>query len=65
MPAFHVRTRYLPDRRDLNRLFPGAAAGSLGARLAKVITTELLPRCDAVIDLHTGADSGPTSRRFG
>jgi predicted deacylase len=55
MPSFLARSRYLPDRRDLNRLFPGAAAGSLGARLAKVVTSELLPMADAVIDLHSGA----------
>lgn len=59
LPAFLMRTRYLPDRRDLNRCFPGAAAGSLGARLAKVTTSELLPRADAVIDLHTGAVNRP------
>ena len=59
LPAFLTRTRYLPDRRDLNRCFPGASSGSLGARLAKVVSTELLPACDAVIDLHTGAVNRP------
>lgn len=59
LPAFLTRTRYLPDRRDLNRCFPGAASGSLGARLAKVVTSDLLPACDAVIDLHTGAVNRP------
>lgn len=54
-PAFSNRSRYLPDRRDLNRLFPGSPKGSLGGRLAHIITTELLPHCNAVIDLHTGA----------
>ena len=55
IPAFSNRSRYLPDRRDLNRLFPGSAQGSLGGRLAHVLTSELLPHCDAVVDLHTGA----------
>lgn len=55
VPAFLNRSRYLPDRRDLNRLFPGSSTGSLGARLAKVISDELVPRSDVVIDLHTGA----------
>jgi len=55
VPAFSNRSRYLPDRRDLNRLFPGSKKGSLGGRLANVLTRELLPHCDAVIDLHTGA----------
>lgn len=59
LPAFLMRTRYMPDRRDLNRCFPGAASGSLGARLANVITSQLLPLCDAVIDLHTGAVNRP------
>ena len=59
LPAFLMRTRYLPDRRDLNRCFPGGASGSLGARLANVVTTEVLSRCDAVIDLHTGAVNRP------
>lgn len=58
-PAFVARMRYLPDRRDLNRLFPGSEKGSLGARLAHAISTNLLPACDAVIDLHTGAVSRP------
>lgn len=55
VPAFLNRSRYLPDRRDLNRLFPGSATGSLGSRLARVVSEELIPRCDAVVDLHTGA----------
>ncbi len=55
VPAFLNRSRYLPDRRDLNRLFPGSEKGSLGARLARVISEELVPACDLVIDLHTGA----------
>ncbi|MFT6179534.1 MAG: putative deacylase [Paracoccaceae bacterium] len=55
VPAFLNRSRYLPDRRDLNRLFPGSSTGSLGSRLARVVSEELIPRCDAVVDLHTGA----------
>lgn len=49
------RSRYLPDRRDLNRCFPGFAKGSLGARMANLITKEFLPHVDYAIDLHTGA----------
>jgi predicted deacylase len=55
VPAFLNRSRYLPDRRDLNRLFPGSSSGSLGSRIARIITETLIPRADAVIDLHTGA----------
>ncbi len=58
-PAFTSRTRYLPDRRDLNRIFPGSEKGSQGSRLAHAITTKVLPLCDAVIDLHTGAVNRP------
>ncbi len=54
-PGFLARSRYLPDRRDLNRLFPGTKSGSLGSRLAMVISTQILPSVTHVIDLHTGA----------
>jgi predicted deacylase len=49
------QSRYLPDRRDLNRAFPGSDRGSLTARLAAVLTSEVLGRCTHGIDLHTGA----------
>ncbi|MGK0184960.1 MAG: putative deacylase [Verrucomicrobiales bacterium] len=55
VPAFLSRSRYLPDRRDLNRLFPGSVRGSLGARLAKVFCDEVLSHASVGIDLHTGA----------
>lgn len=58
-PAFVTRSRYMPDRRDLNRLFPGSATGSLGARLARVLTEDVLPHADFAIDLHTGAANRP------
>ena len=53
--AFERHSRYLPDRRDLNRSFPGSASGSLASRMARVIFDELVPRCDYGIDLHTAA----------
>ena len=49
-----AQTRYLPDRRDLNRSFPGSASGSLAARLASLFTTQVLERASHAIDLHTG-----------
>lgn len=49
------RSRYLPDRRDLNRSFPGSDRGSLAARLADLFMTEIVARCSHGIDLHTGA----------
>ncbi|WP_394692453.1 succinylglutamate desuccinylase/aspartoacylase family protein [Hyphobacterium sp.] len=54
--GFINHTRYLPDRRDLNRSFPGAAKGSLAARLAKLFMTEIVARCEVGIDLHSAAE---------
>lgn len=50
------RSRYLPDRRDLNRSFPGSARGSLSARLAHKFFNDVVARCTHGIDLHTGSD---------
>lgn len=49
------RSRYLPDRRDLNRCFPGSEQGSLAARLAYLFTEKILKHANYAIDLHTGA----------
>ncbi len=48
-------SRYLPDRRDLNRSFPGSSKGSLASRIAKVFFDEIVLKCDLGIDLHTAA----------
>jgi len=48
-------SRYLPDRRDLNRSFPGTDKGSLAARLANLFMTEIVAKSTHGIDLHTGA----------
>ncbi|AXH96694.1 succinylglutamate desuccinylase/aspartoacylase family protein [Ornithinimicrobium avium] len=48
--------RYLPDRRDLNRSFPGSPRGSLAARIAHLLMTEVVAKCEVGIDLHTGSD---------
>ncbi|NNJ70744.1 MAG: succinylglutamate desuccinylase/aspartoacylase family protein [Kiritimatiellales bacterium] len=53
--GFVGQSRYLPDRRDLNRSFPGSPKGSMASRLAHVIMSEVLPHCTHVVDLHTGA----------
>ena len=55
LPAFDRHSRYLPDRRDLNRCFPGSSAGSLASRMARTIFDEIVLRCDYGIDLHTAA----------
>lgn len=54
-----VRTgnRYLSDRRDLNRMFPGRAGGSVGAIIAYAVFTEVISRCDALVDLHTASNN--------
>jgi predicted deacylase len=54
--GFMTGDRYLPDRRDLNRSFPGSARGSLAARIAHVFMTEVVAKCELGIDLHTAAD---------
>lgn len=54
--GFNTRDRYLPDRRDLNRAFPGSPRGSMAAQIAHLIITEIVQRCSIGIDLHTGAD---------
>jgi len=48
-------SRYLPDRRDLNRSFPGSEKGSLAARVAHLFMSEIVHNCSHGIDLHTGA----------
>jgi predicted deacylase len=53
--GFNSLTRYLPDRRDLNRSFPGNYKGSLTSRVAKVFFEEIVKVSDFGIDLHTGS----------
>lgn len=49
------KTRYLPDRRDLNRNFPGSSSGSMARRIAHVLFQELVVKSEFVIDFHTAA----------
>ena len=53
--GFNYKSRYLPDRRDLNRSFPGSRRGSLASRLAYVFMKEIVNKSTHGIDLHTGA----------
>lgn len=53
--GFNSKSRYLPDRRDLNRCFPGSPRGSLASRLAHLFLTEVVDKCGYGIDLHTAA----------
>jgi predicted deacylase len=54
--GFTLDSRYLPDRRDLNRCFPGSMRGSLGGRLARLFMDEVVARSDYGLDLHSGSD---------
>jgi predicted deacylase len=53
--GFINQSRYLPDRRDLNRSFPGTGAGTLAGRLARIFADEIAGNCTHGIDLHTAA----------
>ena len=53
--GFHNRSRYLPDRRDLNRSFPGSEQGSMASRVANLFLRQIVQRADFGVDLHTGA----------
>lgn len=54
--GFMAGDRYLPDRRDLNRSFPGSPRGSLAGRIANLMMREVVDKCEVGIDLHTGSD---------
>jgi predicted deacylase len=53
--GFRRGSRYLPDRRDLNRYFPGNPNGSAAARIAHSFFNNVVAHCDALVDLHTGS----------
>lgn len=57
LPAFQRAMRYLPDRRDLNRHFPGDPNGSLAARVAYRVFDDLIRQCDFLLDLHTASNN--------
>ncbi len=58
--GFETQSRYMPDRRDLNRCFPGSAKGSLSGRAAHELFDEIITKCDYGLDLHSAA-SGRTN----
>lgn len=53
--GFNERSRYLPDRRDLNRCFPGSERGSMGGQMAHLLMREVVAKSTHGVDLHTGA----------
>jgi predicted deacylase len=54
--GFMLESRYLPDRRDLNRSFPGSKRGSTASRLAHLFIEEVVAKCSIGIDLHTASN---------
>ncbi|HEX7035512.1 MAG TPA: succinylglutamate desuccinylase/aspartoacylase family protein [Pseudomonadales bacterium] len=55
LQGFHRNSRYLPDRRDLNRYFPGNPTGSAASRIAHSLFSQVIRHCSALVDLHTGS----------
>lgn len=55
LQGFRRGSRYLSDRRDLNRFFPGDPKGSSAARIAHSFFHEIITHCSALVDLHTGS----------
>ncbi|MFK8015852.1 MAG: succinylglutamate desuccinylase/aspartoacylase family protein [Gammaproteobacteria bacterium] len=55
LQGFRRSSRYLPDRRDLNRFFPGNPRGSSASRIAHSFFSEVVRHCDALVDVHTGS----------
>ncbi|WP_426416628.1 succinylglutamate desuccinylase/aspartoacylase family protein [Aestuariirhabdus sp. LZHN29] len=55
MEGFMKQQRYMADRRDLNRFFPGNPEGVTPARYAHGLFQNVILKCDALIDLHTGS----------
>jgi predicted deacylase len=48
-------SRDVPDGKDVNRSFPGTLAGSLASRVARIISKNVLPQVDVIIDCHSGS----------
>jgi predicted deacylase len=55
LQGFRRGSRYLPDRRDLNRYFPGNPQGSSASRIAYSFFEDIIRQCDTLVDLHTGS----------
>ena len=53
--SFRRSSRYLPDRRDLNRYFPGHPKGSSASRIAHAIFDGVVRHCEMLVDFHTGS----------
>lgn len=55
LQGFQQGSRYLADRRDLNRYFPGSEDGSLAHRIAHSLFEQVIMNCDMLVDIHTGS----------
>ena len=55
LQGFRRASRYLPDRRDLNRYFPGRESGSYASRVAHSFFSQIISKCDYLVDVHTGS----------
>jgi uncharacterized protein len=55
LQGFRQGSRYLMDRRDLNRHFPGHRRGSAASRIAHSLFSQIIVHCNALVDLHTGS----------
>ena len=55
LTGFQQGSRYLPDRRDLNRYFPGRKNGNLADRVAYSLFENVIRHCDMLVDIHTGS----------
>ena len=56
MPSFLGRTVYFSpiDQKNLNRVFPGHPEGTVSERIAHALTTEVIDKCDCLVDIHCG-----------
>jgi predicted deacylase len=54
--GFRTMNRYMIDRRDLNRAFPGSIKGSVTSIVANALFERVIRQCDYLIDLHTGSN---------
>ncbi|MEM0912512.1 MAG: succinylglutamate desuccinylase/aspartoacylase family protein [Pseudomonadota bacterium] len=55
LQGFQRNTRFMSDRRDLNRFFPGTENGSLASRVAHSLFSKVITKCDLLVDIHTGS----------
>lgn len=55
LEGYNAGRRYMDDRSDLNRCFPGSADGSQAKQFAYGFFNQVIMNCDVLIDLHTGS----------